>query len=339
MRKEYGLINSSYKIQKNISMKGIWVSSTEGLSRDALKRLKWFEHYHSKGNNAALTCRYFGISRKTFYKWKKRFSFTDLSTLENRKTIPKNKRVSEKFMKYRFEVKRVREAYPTWSKYMIGVKLRSQGHDLSDSTVGYILTKLGLIDKAKTRKWKRARKRNKNKVRIRDVNVLINRPGALIQIDTKEYNALGEGKFIQFTAVDCFSRKRILRGYGKKSAKCGYKFIKQITSAFGFDIYAILTDGGSEFHGEFDDMCKELNIPHYWTDPYSPEQNAYVESSHNTDQREFYEVYSIDTGLEGFRRSLKVWQKAYNSERPHSSLGYLSPDAFLRNYFARKEAA
>jgi transposase InsO family protein len=339
MVKNYALTNSHYKVQKNLSLKGIWISSTEGLSKEALKRLKWFEHYNSKGKNASLTCRYFGISRKIFYKWKKRFKWSDLSTLENRKTTPKNKRISEKFMKYRFEVKRVREAYPTWSKYMIGAKLRAQGYALSDSTVGYILTKLRLINKAKSRRWKRSRKRNQNKIRIRNANILINQPGALVQIDTKEYNALGEGKFIQFTAVDCFSRKRVLRAYGKKSAKCGKKFIKQIISEFGFDIHAILTDGGSEFHGDFDDMCKELNIPHYWTDPYSPEQNAYVESSHNTDQREFYNVYIIEPGLEGFRRSLKIWQRSYNSDRPHSSLGYISPDIFLKNYFARKEAA
>jgi len=37
------------------------------LSREATIRLRWFEHYH-KSKNASLTCRYFGISRKTFYK-------------------------------------------------------------------------------------------------------------------------------------------------------------------------------------------------------------------------------------------------------------------------------
>jgi len=41
------------------------------LSREATVRLRWFEHYH-KTKNASLTCRYFGISRKTFYKWKRR---------------------------------------------------------------------------------------------------------------------------------------------------------------------------------------------------------------------------------------------------------------------------
>jgi hypothetical protein len=35
------------------------------ISRLAKQRLKWMDHYAAHGN-AALTCRYFGISRQTF---------------------------------------------------------------------------------------------------------------------------------------------------------------------------------------------------------------------------------------------------------------------------------
>ena len=35
------------------------------LSKTARQRLKWFDHYRARGHNAALTCRYFGISRQT----------------------------------------------------------------------------------------------------------------------------------------------------------------------------------------------------------------------------------------------------------------------------------
>ena len=35
--------------------------SADILSKEALKRLRWIDHYHRKGN-ARLTCRYFGIS-------------------------------------------------------------------------------------------------------------------------------------------------------------------------------------------------------------------------------------------------------------------------------------
>ena len=35
------------------------------LTKMARHRLKWFDYYRARGHNAALTCRYFGISRQT----------------------------------------------------------------------------------------------------------------------------------------------------------------------------------------------------------------------------------------------------------------------------------
>ena len=52
------------------------------LSREAQRRLAWFDHYRVQGGNAALTCRYFGISRQTFYRWKRRYDPQNLGTLE-----------------------------------------------------------------------------------------------------------------------------------------------------------------------------------------------------------------------------------------------------------------
>src|SRR5512133_3543960 len=62
------------------------------LSRAARSRLKWFGYYDTHGRNASLTCRYFGISRTTFYRWKSRFNPKDLSSLEDRPSRPERKR-------------------------------------------------------------------------------------------------------------------------------------------------------------------------------------------------------------------------------------------------------
>ncbi len=51
------------------------------LSRQAQKRLAWFDYYQAHGRKAALTCRYFGISRQTFYRWKRRYDPQNLRTL------------------------------------------------------------------------------------------------------------------------------------------------------------------------------------------------------------------------------------------------------------------
>lgn len=59
------------------------------LSEDAKQKLAWFDHYEKHGKNARVTCRYFGISPATFYRWKKGCNLNDLSSLEDNK---KNKR-------------------------------------------------------------------------------------------------------------------------------------------------------------------------------------------------------------------------------------------------------
>ena len=60
------------------------------LSREGKKRLAWFDYYEGHGQNASLTCRYFGISRQTFYRWKGRYDPRQLESLEERSHRPVN---------------------------------------------------------------------------------------------------------------------------------------------------------------------------------------------------------------------------------------------------------
>ena len=63
------------------------------VSKQARQRIKWFDYYH-KCQNISLTCRYYGISRKTFYKWKRRYLKYHLPSLENNSRRPKHSRQS-----------------------------------------------------------------------------------------------------------------------------------------------------------------------------------------------------------------------------------------------------
>jgi hypothetical protein len=59
------------------------------LSRGALARLEWMIYYERHARDAGLTARHYGISGKTFWKWRKRFNERDLSTLVNRCPNPR----------------------------------------------------------------------------------------------------------------------------------------------------------------------------------------------------------------------------------------------------------
>lgn len=326
--KQYGLINGGYGVQKNLTL-GFNIPAIN-LSSQAKIKLRWIDYYN-KHKNVSLTCRYFGISRKTLYKWLKRYNPTYLQSLEEKSRKPHKLRISENYFKFKGKIKELRSKYPTWSKYKIGAVLRQENIQISDSAVGSILKRLGLYNKKLSRKRQNARRRNTGKIRIKDVEIRLNKPGALLQVDTKEFNSVGDKKLIQFTAIDCFSRIRKLRGYRNKSAFNGREFLRYIIKNMEFKIEAILTDNGSEFMAEFDDECRKLNIKHYWTTPESPNQNAYVESSHCIDQKEFYETRFIPLGVVGFNQALKKWEYEYNFIRPHGSLKFVSPETFLKS--------
>lgn len=53
-------------------------------------RLKILRHAEEVTQNVSQTCRYFGISRKTFYKWKKRYEELGETALCNRSTAPRH---------------------------------------------------------------------------------------------------------------------------------------------------------------------------------------------------------------------------------------------------------
>ena len=62
------------------------------LSPAARQRLKWFDYYAAHGCQARLTCRHFGISPQTFYRWRRRYHPGHLQTLESRSRRPQRGR-------------------------------------------------------------------------------------------------------------------------------------------------------------------------------------------------------------------------------------------------------
>jgi len=81
------------------------------ISKEAKKRLKWFDYY-KKRDNVRLTCRYFGISAQTFYRWRKRFNPDNLTSLEAKTSRPIKVRQPETPVKAVKRIKELREKYP-----------------------------------------------------------------------------------------------------------------------------------------------------------------------------------------------------------------------------------
>src|SRR5258707_13849049 len=72
--------------------------------------------FFSTGRKGAPPCRHFGISRQTFYRWRRRFDRHDLTTLEGRSHRPRHIRRPTWTTATVDRVLPPRKQYPCWGK-------------------------------------------------------------------------------------------------------------------------------------------------------------------------------------------------------------------------------
>ena len=308
------------------------------LSRDARRRLKWFDYYRAHENNASLTCRYFGISRQTFYRWKRRFRGGMLATLENRPCIPKRRRQPTWTTDEILAVQRVRTdlASCTWGKAKIQVVLARTGCILSVSRVGRILGYLkrrGLLPQPPRRPGLIRRRLHPRPFAIRKPRgypVLF--PGDLVQLDTLDIRPSAGRILKQFTAYDVVSRWTIADLHDRATARTARDALQAVLDRMPFRLKAIQIDGGSEFMGEFEVACKELGLRLFVLPPRSPKLNGGVERTNRTYTEEFWRCQSPHPHMQELIPRLLDWEWHYNTFRPHQGICQLTPLQLLYRY-------
>jgi transposase len=110
--------------------------------REVQRKLRVLQHAEKTGH-AARTCRYFGIARASFYRWKRAYERDGKDGLVNAKTIPKNPpnqtppEVAEKVL-------HLRRKYHLGPERIMWYLARYHGIKLSDATIYRILKRNGL---------------------------------------------------------------------------------------------------------------------------------------------------------------------------------------------------
>ena len=173
-------------------------------------------------------------------------------------------------------------------------------------------------------------------------------PGERVQIDVKvvprKCIADPELKLFQYTAIDEYSRYRILGAYPEQTTFSSYQFLLRVVAEFkkkGIKVECVQTDNGFEFTNRFSpreakhlNMFEEalslLNIRHKLIRPYTPRHNGKVERSHREDQKRFYDSHSFFS-LADFGEQLAVHQRRSNSF-PMRPLHWASPMDTLKSF-------
>src|SRR5260370_19538732 len=112
------------------------------VSRAAQARLQWMLFYFFNARNAARTCRHFGISRQTFYRWKRRFDRHELSTLEGHSHRPRRLRPTTSGPAVAERVLALRKQDSRCGKDKLGGPLRQEKCAASPATVGAMFSHL-----------------------------------------------------------------------------------------------------------------------------------------------------------------------------------------------------
>jgi len=280
-----------------------------------------------------LTCRYFGISRQSFYRWRRRYDPHELRSLENRSHRPHRLRKPTWSPELAKAVLSLREEYPRWGKDKLVVLLRKDGWQVSTSMVGRILRQLkerGVLREpprngisVRKRRWKRPYAIRKPK------EYQVKEPGELVQVDTLDVRPLPGVVLKHFTARDVVSRWDVLEVHTRATATVAARFLETLKVRLPFPLKAVQVDGGSEFEAAFEEACQEKGIKLFVLPPRSPKLNGCVERAHRTHTEEFYEVTDFPLEMAPLNQELQAWERVYNTVRPHQALGYLTPQQFL----------
>lgn len=309
------------------------VGKVISLSKEGQQRLAWFDWYEGHGRRARLTCRHFGISPDTFYRWKRRFNPKSLRSLEDdkRSRRPKKLRTMTTLPEVIGQVVEIRRGNPEKSKYEIKEELRRKGISLGSTTIQKIINRhLDLLNTQHHRQVRSVRRRAI--ARIKAARELKNRyPGSLIQIDTKHLYILNR-RFYLFTAIDCHSRLGYVSAFKSGSSQSGQLFLQELLGYFPFKIESMQTDNGSEYLANFHYQGQQLGINHYFTDPQCPKQNGRVERFIQTATYEFFNWQEdLLDDLEAIRAKCQEFNFQYNHQRLHQALGYKTPMEYLKD--------
>jgi putative transposase len=300
------------------------------ISEKAKERCRLLAFWERHGTEA--TREAFNVSGRTLFRWQRALK-KDLGKLESlnpMKTTPRKRRVRETSPGVLKCIVTLRLKHPRLGKDKIHALLKENGYQGSASTIGRLIDdlkkqhripikisyslsgKTGRVIERKPRSYKKKLRRPKGY--------------RTLQVDTIIRFIDGMKRYV-LTGVDTEKKTAFAACYTNHGSLSASDFLRRAREVLPDCPSAIQTDNGSEFSSHFEKACTELSLIHFHNYPRSPKMNACVERFNRTLDEEFLQYHKplMRDDISKFNDTLIDWLLWYNGERPHYSLGQVSP--------------
>ena len=251
-------------------------------------------------------CRVLGFRRQTYYRRKQ------------------GHRPEEVDARIGALLREVTERFVSWGFWMVFHYLRKRGHPWNHKRVYRIRKAEGLH-------LRRVPKRAKIKRVYKDLLApeRINEGWAMDFLSDWVVGP-GEEKVRIINIMDECSRKALwTEAYPSISASRLARVLDQVVGWRGQPAY-IRCDNGPEFISHrLAEWAEKRGIELRFIQPGKPSQNGLVERLNGTLRTECLNLHWFES-LEALNEDIQRWSVIYNTVRPHSSIGYLTPDELER---------
>lgn len=279
--------------------------------------------------------RRYNKSRSYIYFWKARYdgSLESLASQSRRPRHHPNQHTEEEIKL----ITNLRRRNPTLGMTELWYRARQRGYARRLESMFRLMRRLGMMPGPKPKKKYNPKPYEQMQY-----------PGQRVQIDVKVVPrrciADPQLRLFQYTAIDEYSRLRLLAAYNEQSTYSSAHFLRKVVAFFrrkGITVECVQTDNGFEFTNRFSNSQRDLptlfektaaalGLRHKLIRPYTPRHNGKVERSHREDQRLFYDTHRFYS-LPDFAAQLAGQQNRTNN-RPMRPLNWLSPRQFLSDH-------
>ena len=265
------------------------------------------------GKSISDVCIAFGISRETWYKWKRRYDAYGVDGLKNQSRKPhniKNVKVTEELEKLVLELRLNNRFGPMRIRFRLKRKYRVS---LGTKTIYNLLKrhKLNVLAVKLKRKYKRFEMKH---------------PNELVQMDTKGpfYLKASRTKHYLIHVIDDCSRKVVSKWCNRRTSEAAMSVLKEWVKLHGKP-NKVMHDGGTEFTStDFKNFLilngiKDKQIPKGY-----PQEQGKVEAYNKIVIAEFLQIEELKDEKDGAEK-YESFVNSYNYEREHGGINGMTP--------------